>query len=211
MTEAAVRELAGRDTGLCIEDSWTTYFCVAGNYSTATEAVLTRGSLSKALLASFAIPAALPPIIIDGHFFVDGGTFNNLPVDVMERYGPGKIIAVDLLTDRIRKVDFEWVPGTLALLADRLRPRRKRHYDLPSLSEMLLNGTVLQSIGRQRDMRARADLCLRPRLNRVRLLEWHKFDSLVQDGYESTMKDLSLFDPAELARFCDPASWGRNI
>jgi NTE family protein len=199
ITETAVQEVAGRDIG--VEDSWTTYFCVAGNYSTATEAVLTRGSLSKALLASFAIPGALPPIIIEGHFFVDGGTVNNLPVDVMERYGLGRIIAVDLLTDRVRKVDLDWIPGTFALLADRLRPRAKRRYDLPSLPEMLLNASVLQSTGRQRDMRARADLCFRPRLNRVRLLDWHKFDSVVRDGYESAMQDLALVDPAEIARF----------
>lgn len=50
-------------------------------------------------------------------------------------------------------------------------------------------------------MRARADLCFRPRLNRVRLLDWHKFDSVVQGGYESAMQDLALVDPAEIARF----------
>jgi NTE family protein len=38
ITEQAILDVAGPDIGL--EDSWTTYFCVAGNYSTATEAVL---------------------------------------------------------------------------------------------------------------------------------------------------------------------------
>ena len=199
ITEAAVREVAGAEIN--IEDTWITYFCVAGNYSTATEAVLTRGSLSRSLLASFAIPGALPPIVIDGHLYVDGGTVNNLPVDVMQRYGVRKIIAIDLLTDRIRKVEFDWIPSTVSLLLDRLPWRRKRVYDLPSLPEMLLNSSVLQSTGRQREMRARADICFRPRLNKIRLLDWNKFDEVVRDGYASAKEDIALLDRTEIAAY----------
>lgn len=197
--EAALAEIAGEDVG--IEDTWLTYFCVAANYSTASEAVLTRGSLSRSLLASFAIPGALPPIVIDGHLYVDGGTVNNLPVDVMGRYGVSKIVAVDLLADRIRKVDFEWIPDTLSLLLDRLRIRSRRRYDLPSLPEMLLSASALQSNGRQREMRARADICFRPRLDRVRLLDWHKFDEVVRSGYEGAREEIGLLDPRELAAY----------
>ena len=96
ITERAVLDTAG--TEIRVEDTWTTYFSIASNYSTATEAVLTRGPLAKAVLASYAIPGALPPIIIEGQVFVDGGTVNNMPVDVMERFGVRTIIAVDLLT-----------------------------------------------------------------------------------------------------------------
>jgi NTE family protein len=194
ITEQAILDVAGRDIGL--EDSWTTYFCVAGNYSTATEAVLTRGSFSKALLASFAIPGALPPVIIDGHLFVDGGTVNNMPLDVLEGYGVSKRLAVDLLSDQVRKVEMDWVPGTWALLLDRLRPRAKRRYDLPALPELLLKASVLQSVRRQREMRARADICFRPRLRLVGLLDWHRFDEVVQDGYESASKDLAIMGPS---------------
>lgn len=198
-TEAAVAEIAGQDIG--IEDTWITCFCVAANYSTASEAVLTHGSLSRSLLASFAIPGALPPIVIDGHLYVDGGTVNNLPVDVMGRYGVSKIVAVDLQTDRVRKVDFDWIPDTLSLLVDRLRRRPKRLYDLPSLPEMLLTTSVLQSTGRQREMRARADICFRPRLDRVRLLDWHKFDDVVRSGYDGAREEIGLLDPKELAAY----------
>ena len=199
ITEEAVREAAGSD--IRIEDTWITYFCIAANYSTATEAVLTRGSLSKGLLASFAIPGAMPPIIIDGHLFVDGGTVNNLPVDVMQRYGVGRIIAVDLLADRIRKVELDWIPSTIALLLDRLPWRSKRAYDVPSLPEMLVNASVLQSTGRQREMRAKADICFRPRLNTIRLLDWHKFEEIVRAGFDSAVEDLAVTDRAELAHF----------
>ncbi len=125
---------------------------------------------------------------------------NNLPVDVMQRYGVSKIIAVDLQTDRIRRVEFERMPNTLSLLLDRLRGA-KRHYDLPSLPEMLLNASALQSTGRQREMRAKADVCFRPRLDGVGLLDWNKFDEAVRGGYETTREDIALLDPRELAAY----------
>ncbi len=197
--EESLAEIAG--SGIGIEDTWTTYFCIAGNYSTASEAVLTRGALSKAMLASFAIPGALPPVIIDGHLFVDGGTVNNLPVDVMGRYGVGRIIAVDLLTDRIRKVEMDGVPSILSLLLDKLPWRGKRAYDMPSLPEILLSASVLQSTGRQREMRAKANICFRPRLDRIGLLDWEKFDETVKAGFDSAVEDLALTDRSELAAY----------
>lgn len=198
ITEGAVLETTGADIHL--EDTWLTYYCVAGNFSTSAETVLTRGRLAKAVLASYAIPGALPPVPIDGHLFVDGGTVNNLPVDVMERYGAETIIAVDLMSDMIHKVEVDWMPGTLALLLDRLRPRARRRYRLPSLPEMLFNATVLQSAGRQKEMRTRADICIRPTLSGVRLLDWRKYDSVVRSGYDSAREQLAAVDAALLAR-----------
>ena len=158
-----------------------------------------RGSL-RSLLASFAIPGALPPVVIDGHLYVDGSTVNNLPVDVMQRYGVSKIMAVDLQTDRIRKVDFDGMPSTLTLLFDRLRGA-KRHYDLPWLPELLLNASALQSTERQRQMRAKADICFRPLLKAVGLLDWTRFDEAVRGGYETAREDIALLDPRELAAY----------
>jgi NTE family protein len=198
ITEGAVKETAGAD--IDVEDTWITCYCVAGNYSTSAETVLTRGRLAKAVLASYAIPGALPPVPIDGHLFVDGGTVNNLPVDVMERYGAETIIAVDLLSDAVRKVEVDWMPSTAALLIDRLRPKARRRYRLPGLPEMLFNATVLQSAGRQKEMRARADICIRPALKGVRLLDWRKYDGVVRSGYDSARAQLAAADAEVMAR-----------
>jgi NTE family protein len=121
-------------------------------------------------------------------------------VDVMERFGARTVVAVDLLSDYIRTVDLDWMPGTGALLLDRLRPKAKRRYKLPSLPEMLLNAAVLQSTSRQREMRERADLCIRPALTRVRLLDWGKYDAVVRSGYERAREQIADLDPALLAR-----------
>ena len=49
-----------------VEDLWKNAFCVATNYTTASEDVARRGPLDRAILASIAIPGALPPILRDG-------------------------------------------------------------------------------------------------------------------------------------------------
>jgi NTE family protein len=66
-----------------VEDLWKNCYCVASNYTQAREQVLERGPLVPALLASIAIPGALPPVLLKGDLLCDGGTFNNFPVDVM--------------------------------------------------------------------------------------------------------------------------------
>lgn len=166
-----------------IEDLWKTYYCVASNYSQAREQVLMRGNLHQAILASISIPGALPPVLIDGELFCDGGTFNNFPVDVMRGMrGVGRVLGVDLSFRTPRRIDLAQVPGAWALFIDRLRPRRKRRYRLPSLMAYLMNVTVLYSTSRQRQAQRLTDLCFNPPLERVGMLQWNKFDSIVAQG-----------------------------
>ena len=167
-----------------IEDLWKTYYCVASNYTQAREQVLQRGPLHKAILASIAIPGALPPVPMDGDLLCDGGTFNNFPVDVMRRQaGVGRVYGVDLSFRKNPTQDLEEVPGTWALLRDRLRPRRKRRYRLPSLVSYLMNVTILYSTSRQRQSQRLTDVCFNPPLDRVGMLQWSKFDDIVAQGH----------------------------
>ncbi|WP_374509579.1 patatin-like phospholipase family protein [Niveibacterium sp.] len=180
--KAAMDELFGRE--IDIEDLWKNYFCVATNYSQAREQPIHRGDLAKSLRASISIPGALPPVIIDGDLLCDGGTFNNFPVDVMQGMrGVGKVIGVDLNFKKPRRMAFDEVPGTWALLRDRLVPRNRRRYRLPSLSAYLMNVTILYSMSRQREAQRRTDLYFNPPLERVGLLQWSKFDQIVEQGY----------------------------
>ncbi|TDP73032.1 cyclic nucleotide-binding and patatin-like phospholipase domain-containing protein [Roseateles toxinivorans] len=179
----ALAELGG--AGTQIEDLWKGYYCVATNYSQASEQVLKRGPLLDAMLASIAIPGALPPLIHEGDLLCDGGTFNNFPVDVMRGLrGVGKVIGVDLSFKRLRRMDHADMPGTWALLRDRLRPRAKRRYRLPSLATYLMNVTILYSTSRQRQARKLTDIYMNPPLDRVGMLQWKRFDEIEQQGYE---------------------------
>jgi NTE family protein len=182
VVDQAAQELLG--THADIEDLWKNFFCVASNYSRATEQVLQHGPLARALLASTAIPGALPPVLMDGELLCDGGTFNNFPVDVMRRRrGVGRVIGVDLAAGKPRPISHAEVPDAWALLRDRLRPRRKRRYRFPSLVAYLMNVTILYSSSRQREAKAHCDLYFNPPLYRVGMLQWSRFDSIVEQGY----------------------------
>ena len=179
----AVDELVGVDADL--EDLWKNCFCIATNYSKAAEQSLTHGNLVKSLLASISIPGVLPPVIRDGDLLCDGGAFNNFPVDVMRNMrGVGRVIGIDLMSFRKpRRIEHDHVPGSWALLRDRFRAKSRRLYRLPTLPAYLMNVTVLYSTSRQRSAQKLTDLYFNPPLERVGMLEWTKFDQIVQQGH----------------------------
>jgi NTE family protein len=191
--DRALGSLVGRDAG--IEDLWKPFYCIATNYSQASESLLTRGRLERALRASTAIPGALPPVIVDGDLLCDGGSFNNFPVDVMRvRRGVGTVIGADLSLHKARKVEFDEVPSPWALLRDRWRPRSQRRYRLPALSAYLLNVTILYSSSRRRGARAACDVYFNPPLERVGLLAWQRFDAIVEQGHAHALEVLAQPD-----------------
>ncbi len=200
IVRGAVQELFGADVD--VEDLWKNYYCVASNYSQACEQIVTDGNLFKAMMASIAIPGALPPVLHDGDLLCDGGTFNNFPVDVMRRMrGVGRVIGVDLAFRKPRRIEHDEVPGTWALLRDRLRPRKRRRYRFPSLMAYLMNVTILYSTSRQRSAKKLTDLYFNPPLDRVGMLQWEKFDHIVQQGREHGVAVLGEQAPEALAPF----------
>lgn len=203
LVRGAIRELMGRDAML--EDLWKPCFCIATNYSQAREELLRQGPLADAVLASVAIPGALPPVVRDGDLLCDGGSFNNFPVDVMQaQRGIGTVIGVDLTVSRPRRLGMAQMPSWWQLALDRLRPRLLRRYRLPSLSAYLLNVTTLYSASRREQSRAGVDLYFNPALARVGMLEWHRFDDIVAQGLQHAREVLSTADPELMARLGVP-------
>lgn len=188
-----------------VEDLWKGAFCVATNFSTASEDVARRGPLARAVLASIAIPGALPPILRDGHLLCDGGTLNNFPVDVMRRMrGVSRIIGVDLGGTESVKVDLAEVPSHWQLLLDRLRPARLRRYALPSFMGYLINALLLHSMSRQRLAAQGVDLYFKPELGKVGLLEWKKAADIEERGYQHAKAVLDGLDEAALRSWQAP-------
>jgi NTE family protein len=184
--QQAVHQLLGSDADA--EDLWKPFFCVTTNYSQAREQVLRRGPLAKVLRASTAIPGALPPVLHEGELLCDGGSFNNFPVDVMRaQRGVGRVIGIDLDFRQPLKVDLDDVPGGWSLFVDQFRTPRRKRYRLPSLAAYLMTVMVLYSISRSRRSRTQADLYFNPPLERVGLLQWNRFDRIVQRGYEHAL------------------------
>jgi NTE family protein len=183
-----------------IEDTWKNLFCVVSNYTLAAEVVVTRGDLAKWLRTSVSIPGVLPPVPHSGELMGDGGTFNNFPTDVMREQGVGYLIGSDLLQAGFRPLEIDDLPNSWQLLRDRLRPRRKRRYRVPGLTSMLVSTTTLVSQSHQREARKRADLCFTPPMKGIGMLDWGKFDAIVETGYRHAKEILADLPETELAR-----------
>ena len=72
--------------------------CVATDIVTGAKVVLSKGDLAKAVRASMAIPGFFSPVEWDGKLLTDGGTADNLPVDVVRAMGADVVIAIDIST-----------------------------------------------------------------------------------------------------------------
>ena len=68
---------------------------VAANYETRTQHVFEHGKLVPAVRASVSVPGIFSPIEVDEQIFIDGGSINPLPIDVI-REDVDVLIAVDV-------------------------------------------------------------------------------------------------------------------
>ena len=196
--EQAVEDLAG--PAARVEDTWKPFYCIASNYSKAHEAVLTHGDLAKAIRASCAAPGLLPPVPIGGDLMVDGGAFNNYPIDVMGRAGATRIIGVNIARNVNESGDFDEIPDGWELAWDKLTGRRRK-YRVPSLMSILMNATTLSSTARAEGPDAIADLEFRVNLPSVGILDWNAFEHAVNVGYRHACRTLEAISEDELALY----------
>ena len=95
--------LASRlETGLKdtrIDDLPIRFAAIATEFNTGHEIWLTRGRLSEALRASYALPGIFPPVLIGGRWLVDGALVNPVPVSAARALGARLVIAVNLNSD----------------------------------------------------------------------------------------------------------------
>jgi NTE family protein len=127
---------------------------------------------------------------------VDGGTFNNYPVDVMRQSGAGRVIGVDLSRDRYRRLELDQMPTSGQILFDRLfRPKSRRRYkQLPNIAATVFNVAAMSSQSHQRRMRDAVDLSFTPDVSRVGMLDWRRFREVVQIGLDHAQSVLSAPD-----------------
>jgi len=72
------------------------FYPVAADLETGEEAILTSGSLRRAVCASSAIPGLLPPVRINGRVLIDGGWVSKVPVLAAFRLGADMVVGVDI-------------------------------------------------------------------------------------------------------------------
>jgi NTE family protein len=124
--------------------------CVAVDFRSAQEVVISKGKLSKAIRASMAIPGVFKPVNLDGKNLVDGGMMNNLPTDVVKEMGADIIIAIDLQQKEQPKKSKEVDLGFIGGVADMFgfggllnwvtnRPDKEKHAKNVKLSTIYIH------------------------------------------------------------------------
>jgi predicted acylesterase/phospholipase RssA len=149
-----------------IEELAHDYFCVTADLVSAEAVVHRSGSLVIAVGASMSLPGLAPPLRDGQRILVDGGVLDNLPVETMTRAEAGPVIAVDVMGRS--------VPGA--------RRSSRKGEQLPNLLETVARSTTLASRGRAEVQRDRATVAIVPELRDVGLLDFARFDSVVDAG-----------------------------
>ncbi len=120
------------------------YRAIASDIVTAKAVVITKGSITKAMRASAAVPGVVDPVNIDGQLLVDGGIANNMPVDVVKAMGADIVIAVDIGSPLLGKEDINSAIDVIS-----------------QLSNILTNTTTLL----QKEQLSEQDILLRPAID----------------------------------------------
>lgn len=84
-----------------IRDLPIEFSAVASDILSRKEVLFSEGSLHEALRATTSIPTLFTPVQRDGMILVDGGVYNNLPVNHVKKKWGTRMIAVDVNSRRI--------------------------------------------------------------------------------------------------------------
>lgn len=177
-----------------IEDLPIPFFCVSSVLDDGGMNVHRRGSLARALCASAALPGVIPPAVIERRLAIDGSVLNSLPVDLMQKMPVGKIVAVDLSSQKTYQVDYDQMPSGWRVLAGRYLPFFKRHR-VPPLATIMLKATEIGTLGRMRELGKRADILLQPDVRGFGITQVKTFDQIVEAGYDCAVKGLEDWAP----------------
>jgi NTE family protein len=152
-----------------IEDLPYPFACVTTNLTTGKECFHRRGPLVTALRASVSIPGVFAPVLIDGHFHVDGAIVDNLPVQGLRRLALGPIVAFDI--DQSPRD-----PGTAVTM--------------PGMLDVLWRASTISGYATEQAYRSASDLYIKAVVDGVGLLDWRAFDRAVALGYDEARAKL---------------------
>jgi NTE family protein len=202
-------ESALRDTGFA--DLPMRLVAIATEIGTGHEIWLTRGRLSEAMAASYALPGIFPPKLIGGRWLMDGAMVNPLPISAARALGARLVIAVNLNADNFgrgttiqnhgpnaeddaRRAQYELDRSRRGIF----RPHRLFHRqffgasDRPGLSTVMVEAfQVMQDrITRSRLAGDPPDVMISPRLGRINLFDFHRANDAIAIGAEAAKKSI---------------------
>jgi NTE family protein len=195
----------------------------ATDIETGEAIVIKQGDLLQALRAGLAFPGIFSPARFGNRFLVDGGLCHPVPTDVARNLGATRVIGVCAIPAVVKQVPEAFLPVNLAKtqgpspwrdlfnarsieqLARRIlkqheptmlfseEPGRK----IPNIFRVCAQSVAIMEneINQLRLDRNTRDLVIRPRLDGITLLEFHRADEIIAAGEISTQEALpAIYD-----------------
>lgn len=138
--------------------------------------VLQSGDVITAVLATIAIPLALPPVQIDDMLLVDGGLKNNLPCDIPRELGAEYVIAVDLLNTQPFPGGRPFHSGPVAKAFEMVQ-RQQFWTILSALVDIITDENSTHHLEVWPP-----DLLLRPEIGTISLFDFHRWQEGISAG-----------------------------
>ena len=152
---------------LSFDETKIPFVCIATDLVTGEMKVFEEGKLHRAVRASMAVPGVFTPAVIDGHYYVDGGVLEELPVDVLRTRGADVVITSDL---GIKKNFFD--------------PEHPSPIDILRRSSDIMQAKLTQ---RQTD---KGDVIIRPDASFMGLLKINGYEESVEAGRQKATEAL---------------------
>jgi len=201
-----------------IDDLPIRFAAIATEFNTGHEIWLTRGRLSDALRASYALPGIFPPVLIGGRWLVDGALVNPVPVSAARALGARLVIAVNLNSDLFGRgtiiashgsddsdaVNASVKSNGLRAMLNGERSLRRQFLGRrgrPGLPTVMVEAfNVMQDrITRARLAGDPPDVLISPRLGSVGWFEFHRAGEAIEIGAEAAEKAIDAVSEAVTA------------
>jgi NTE family protein len=206
--------LSGPLGDITIESLPLRFAAIATEIGTGHEIWLTRGRLSEALRASYALPGIFPAVQVGDRWLMDGALVNPVPVSAARALGARIVIAVNVnidlfgrgttiqdygVTDSEPSIEEEAASRGVFGLFGAEKNARRRFFGTagrPGLSNVMVEAfNVMQDrITRARLAGDPPDVMISPRIGRIGLFDFHRAEEAIAIGAEATEKALESFD-----------------
>jgi len=182
---------------------------VAADVETGELVVLDEGPLIPALLATSAFPIVFSPMYYRGRWLIDGGTLNNLPVDVVRQMGADRVIGVDVPPSVELPTEYGENRDGLSMRALFSVANHTHDWKLPFLIAETSVELAASAVTRTRLALYPPDLLLEISLPNVGLFTSGKNAEVIEAGYAAAMDRLA--DLIELKTKPTSSCWQRRL
>lgn len=185
----------------------------ATDIMTGEAIIIKQGDLLDALRASLAFPGIFPPVRFGKRFLVDGGLCKPLPTDVARNLGAERVIGVCTIPSVIKQTPETFLPtrpgrprainrwrdvfstrrieqafrSALGQETEELQDESADNLKAPNIFRVCAQSVAIMEnvINELQLQRCPKDLILRPQLNDITLLEFHRAKEIIAAGETS--------------------------